>query len=58
VSNTFEDLVRTHLAVVATLQSRLLSAETRRQLQLLREDLEQEIAALRFSDDADSDLAA
>jgi hypothetical protein len=46
VSKTLQDLVRAHLAIVAILESKILSVATREQLEVFRNELEQEIAVM------------
>lgn len=47
VTKTLHELARAHLAVIAILESPLMSETTRRQIELFREELEREMAELR-----------
>jgi hypothetical protein len=47
VSSKLSDLAQAHLAVMALLDSSILSPATRRQLEVFRETLEHDIAELR-----------
>jgi hypothetical protein len=47
VSSKLSDLAQAHLAIVALLDSSLLSPATRRQLEVFRDNLEQDIAELK-----------
>lgn len=52
VNNKLNDLLKAHLAVVALLESGLISVSTRMQLEVLREQLERDIAAIKDRDPA------
>jgi hypothetical protein len=48
VTKSLNELARVHLALSAILESPLMSQPTRRQIELFREELEREMANLRF----------
>jgi len=53
VSNKLNDLLQAHMAVIALLESSFLSTSTRGQLEVFRESLEADIAALRVREHDD-----
>jgi hypothetical protein len=55
---TLQDLVRTHLAIVAMLSSTILSPATRQQLEVFCTDIENEIAEIKARESEPRDVAA
>ena len=53
MSSKLNDLAQAHLAVVALLESALISPATRRQLEVFRDNLERDIAAQLGDKEAD-----
>ena len=52
VSSKLSDLAQAHLAIIALLDSSILSPATRRQLEVFRDNLEQDIAELKAKEES------